>query len=197
MGRRARGDLVDRSLLAPLPLRRPSAAIEAKVGPIFDRSCGPPPTSAAAATAKEPVSGGGGDRKERMLLAQTLWDATMAHRIARQLAGAAAPGSTNGSTQHEEERKVMHCCGRMHAEHYLGIGDHLDHYLRMFQKPNEERLAGFTADDRSKARLVVCLSSDESLDVPDAALATDPHLAHIADFVVVCAEAPDPAGVKK
>lgn len=144
----------DGPLLAPMPLRQPSPEIVAKVGPIFDGGCG----------------AGGGDRKTRMLLAQTLWDATMAHSIAREL--------SRGS-------RVMHCCGRMHVEHYLGIGDHLPHFAKMF--PDQ----AFSAEDRSRTRVVVCLSSDEALAVPDAQVAGDPHLAHIADFVVVCAEEPD------
>ena len=57
----------DLCLISPLPLRKPSAELCAAIGPIFETFRG-----------KRDL-----DRRDRMLLAQTLWDSTMAYSIAR------------------------------------------------------------------------------------------------------------------
>ena len=61
------GSASDTDLISPLPLRRPSPEVRAAIGPIFETFRGK----------RDPA------RRDRMLLAQTLWDSTMAFSIAR------------------------------------------------------------------------------------------------------------------
>lgn len=54
------------------------------------------------------------DRMARMLDAQSLWDASMAHSVAKAL---------------EKKDLVVHVCGYFHCQKFLGIGEHLQNYL--------------------------------------------------------------------
>merc|ERR1712227_497336 len=74
--------------------------------------------ASGAAMCPAPVSEGGpkNPAMERMVLAQSLWDASMAWK----LAGALREGTVD---------KIVHVCGRFHVEHGLGIPEHLDRYL--------------------------------------------------------------------
>lgn len=88
-----------KAYLAPLPFPRPSEAYRAKWNALM---------------------GGGGahmspEANERMLMAQGLWDATMAHRIARAL-------------DREAGTLVVHPVGRFHVEKGTGTPEALQHY---------------------------------------------------------------------
>jgi len=122
----------DRILIAPLPFQKPSPMLAAKIGPMFE-GCG-----------------GRSDDEHRMhmLMAQSLWDATMAHQIQGELSRAPLANSgvsTDPSLQAQSygfdwPQRVMHVCGRYHVEHFLGIVSHLEYYEH---------------EARSKARVMV------------------------------------------
>ena len=141
----------DAEFLAPIPWAPASAALSEKIGPMFSTFRGKRDDA----------------RKIRMLDAQSLWDATMAKSISSQL-------------EADSKRRVLHLCGRFHCEHWLGIPEHLGHYL-----PTGGLSKGST-------RLVVCISSEGAFgesSLSDADIISGGYLNGIADFVVLC-EAP-------
>mmetsp|Transcript_64210 Transcript_64210/g.126123 ORF Transcript_64210/g.126123 Transcript_64210/m.126123 type:complete len:464 (+) Transcript_64210:154-1545(+) len=188
----------DRRLLPPLPLRRPSENLIQKIGPLFETFRGEKDLA----------------RRDRMLLAQSLWDATMAHAIVGELVdpkgsnrlhnratlmslqpgtGDSPPAQTGGVSP--AVSKVMHVCGRLHVEHFLGVFEHLTHYQEIAslrQRPPSDSSSAsrkqFSMEDREQTRVVVCLPSDESTSLTDKELATNPYLVNAADFVVICEE---------
>ena len=85
--------------LAPLPFPRPSEAYRAKWNALMGGT-------GAHVT---------GEANERMLMAQALWDATMAHRIARAL-------------DREPGTLVVHPVGRFHVERKTGTPEALQSY---------------------------------------------------------------------
>jgi hypothetical protein len=114
------------------------------------------PAAAAAVPGGSTADGGacpyiGFNVSTNFLDAQCLWDATMAHSIAQQLTAAAAAAAdsafgtaTSGAdsarsiTQSEQQDQqqlqqqgplVVHVCGKFHAEHCLGIPEHLQLYV--------------------------------------------------------------------
>ena len=148
-----------RSLLPPLPLRPASQAYRAKFMSFMYGSSAPcggdnSDSKAASAQAASPAA-------ERMLSAQSLWDAAMAWRIAGALARGAGPAKTDnlGGEKNQSNAvyptRVLHVCGRFHVQDGLGIPEHLDEYLRemhcessrdMFKKPGSAfRAIGRTA----------------------------------------------------
>lgn len=60
-------------------------------------------------------------RSSKMLDAQSLWDAAMAHSIHEELASARKDSATGA----ESRALVMHICGKFHCEHALGIPERL------------------------------------------------------------------------
>ena len=70
----------------------------------------------------------------------------------------------------------MLVCGRFHVEHFLGVVDHVEHY---------GETGAFAPVDRDEFRVVVALPvSDADFDAPGA-IAADPSLDTVADFVVL------------
>ena len=111
---------------------------------------------------------------ENMMAAQALWDASMAHGLLRHLA------------EHPSHR-VLHVCGRFHVEHFLGVVDQLWHYL--YERPPSDafrKLADDGVGERDAFRVVVCVPADFAAARADwAAVAREPMLAGLADFVVL------------
>jgi hypothetical protein len=180
----ALNDAADRALLAPLPWMLPSAALAEKCGPLFATFRGVRDDA----------------RKDRMLLAQSLWDATMAWRLHQELCDSPA-------------RTVLHLCGRFHTEHGLGIPEHLRAYsaaaapapaapaTKAAASEGTQEFGREWSSRRDQIKIVAFVSSDDFFPAPedaevsssnceeafsDSALASDPYLRSIADFVVLC-----------
>lgn len=184
----------DRLLIAPLPFQGPSPMLSAKLGPMF-RGCG-----------------GRSDEEHRgnMLMAQSLWDATMAHRIQRELSRLNGSEKVQGSGERDWPQRVMHICGRYHVEHFLGIVTHLVHYEQEARLNNGNRadcpsaaesepeiglasddsavsLETIEADIRRQLCLIVCIcTSEQEMHKSDAALSENSYLAYAGDFVILC-----------
>ncbi|KAK9809834.1 hypothetical protein WJX72_000076 [[Myrmecia] bisecta] len=117
---------VAKQWLAPLPFAPPSAAYIHKTDQLFRQepsaqqvSWDPPDDRAVPAS--------NSSREEAVdsnfLDAQSLWDATMAHSIAKRLSiDAMAPG------QPALPSLVLHVCGKFHSEGWMGIPEHLRWY---------------------------------------------------------------------
>lgn len=105
-----------RALLAPLPYGTASAAYRdqwiATISKVMQQEgmrCGVPVEHAAAPSGSHQNMG-------NQLDSQVLWDATMAHSIARYLTG-------------EPSALVLHMVGGFHVERGTGIPEQLQHYL--------------------------------------------------------------------
>ena len=76
----------------------------------------------------------------------------------------------------------MHVCGRFHVSYYCGIPEQIEHYLE--NDPSFADLSNAGFGERESFRVVICLPADVSAIDDWPALAQDPRLANLADFVV-------------
>jgi len=99
------------------------------------------------------ASGKDEERVLKMLDSQTLWDASMAHSIAK---------AWTGGTE-----TVLHVCGYFHCQYFLGIGEHLSLYY------NPENYDSFTIvvfpEDPEKLEF----NPEEHKDIADLLILTD------------------------
>lgn len=168
----------DRALIAPLPYKGPSTALRKKLGHIFWRRC-------VSLEENE-------ERETRMLWAQSLWDATMAHNILTAM-------------HRHPDRPCFHVCGRYHIEHFLGIVEQLEHYSENMNSDEGGGVAGGdggggergkhqypeTFGEREHFRTVVFITSPDLAVMDDTGVAADSYLRHAGDFVVVCSPPDD------
>mmetsp|Transcript_62816 Transcript_62816/g.86350 ORF Transcript_62816/g.86350 Transcript_62816/m.86350 type:complete len:144 (-) Transcript_62816:195-626(-) len=136
-----------------------------------------------------PVFGNDEDRRRRMLMAQSLWDATMAWTILCELGK--GDTSLSGSVGRGEERACFHVCGRFHCEHFIGIPEHLEYYLTQGSSSScdLERVSELI---REELRVIVCISKSSLEEVNSERTAflwqaeRSAYLADAADFVILC-----------
>ena len=114
-------------------------------------------------------------RRQNLVAAQCLWDATMAHSVLDSL----LPSSKNDA--------VFLVCGRFHVEYYLGIVDHIEHLLE-----HDHKFAPMTME-RNEFRLVVAVplpaaDFDKQEQAQWSAVRHDPRVRTLADFVIFTRE---------
>merc|ERR1712086_506953 len=96
-------------------------------------------------------------RLERMLNAQSLWDATMAHSVTKEL---------------HRSNLVIHVAGHFHVKANLGIPEHLSHYCKnsidygqttIIMLPEEDLI--FCDDDHKNAGDFIVLTDINAIDI--------------------------------
>jgi len=158
-----------KELLPPLPYQMPSAPLLDKVVNFFqanrlrDGQC---PAQMNAARKKA---------FEHMLLAQSLWDASMAWTLAKLL-------------KKGEHPKILHLCGRFHVAHMLGIPEHLDTYLR--EEHCDKALASMEAPGSAfsaiaKTAVFVPVKFQQDGQPPVIEPSEESLFANLADYVIL------------